>query len=139
MTFWTTEKETFRGVWEAKCKVAGCGMTTRLEGEWLPNPLTPQFFYTTSGRNREFPGGWVYFRHGYLSYPEVYYERAMFCPDHAPIWLAYCKEVEQWKSGCKVDRKTWWETVMVSITAPFRPPPKPPMPVSPFGPLKAKS
>lgn len=138
-TPWQHEEKCVRGVWEGRCAVKGCDHITRLEGDWTKYPQTPRFFHMASGRNGDLDGGWMYFHRGYLSYrasPKVYYDSMLLCPDHVQAWKDYCDAMDAWDKGVQADRKTWWQTVMVSITAPFRPPapPKPPMPTSPFEP-----
>ena len=130
---WHREENCVRGIWEGRCAVAGCGETTRLEGDWTAHPETPRFFYMASGQNGELPGGWVYFQRGWLAFnakPRVYEDSKLMCPEHAPAWRLYCQAMEAWNKAVRVERKTWWQTV----TALFRPAPpaKPPIPASPF-------
>ena len=134
---WKHAEKCVRGVWEGRCAVEGCGKITRLEGEWTQYPHTPRFFHMASGQNGELPDGWLYFHSGYLAYnanPKVHYDSMLVCPDHVSAWKAYCEAMDKWNAEVRVDRKTWWQTVVASVTAPFRPAPpqKPPMPVSPF-------
>lgn len=141
-SLWEHEEKCVRGVWEGRCAVKGCGKVTRLVGPWTKHPYNPLFFHGASGRNGELEGGWMYFHRGYLAYnasPKVYYDSMLLCPDHVQAWEDYCGACAAWDRAERAERKTWWQTVAAVLPARFRPtpPPKPPVPVSPFQPKRS--
>jgi len=120
---WGAREATFRGVWEAMCKVEGCPNITRLEGPWSEDPRSPRFFRTTaSSVTGELPGGWLYVDQQYLE------NRFALCPDHAPTWVAHCDSVGKWDAENRAQRKSWWQAFMSRFTGST----SSPCPVSPF-------
>ncbi len=127
---WIREKNPYRSLREGRCLVWGCSAVCRLEGPWGPGPGDTAFFYMASDADGVLPGGWLYVRKTWLHYPDVRGARGLFCPDHAPVWRLYLREVQAWDAARRAARKTHW---LAFLTRWFGPAPVPP-PVHPFDP-----
>lgn len=124
---WRRNTRSGRFLLEMKCEVDGCTSTpVRFEGPWDDVfPRTPSFH---AHLRNNLPKGWYFQKRGWLSFGgKVFSTESIYCPEHAPLWIAYVEKVRAWDAKYAEESKGHWLQYLTRFLAP-----RPFPPMSPF-------